>query len=60
MTWAQHVPGKWDLIAMLMRADQKLEGALLPGPADVKMELATKLARLRLGGPELRKHVCNK
>jgi hypothetical protein len=52
VTWAQHVPGKWDLVAMLMKADQKLHGAFLPVKSDVKMALAVKQSRLRLGGPD--------
>ena len=52
MTWAEHVPGKWDLVAMLMKADQKLHGALMPVKNDLKMALAQKQARLRLGGPD--------
>ena len=38
--WPEGVPGKWELIAMLIKADQKLEGALLPGEKDQKIALA--------------------
>jgi len=35
-----------------MKTDQKLNGAFLPVDAGMKMALAVKQSRLRLGGPD--------
>jgi len=53
VAWPETVPGKWDLVAMLMKTDQKLKGTLLPclQPGD-KMALAKVQAEKLHGGSD--------